>query len=98
LSESADNAESWRRRARSCGQEARARQKISLEGEKMAVLCREFDISRKTGYKLFARYQNCGLEGLNDRYRRPYRHAICFRRACREQGQAFAPVIQPVVE
>ena len=23
----------------------------SLEGEKMAVLCREFDISRKTGYK-----------------------------------------------
>ena len=22
-----------------------------LEGEKMAVLCREFDISRKTGYK-----------------------------------------------
>jgi putative transposase len=26
-----------------------------LEGEKMAVLCREFDISRKTGYKIFAR-------------------------------------------
>jgi putative transposase len=25
-----------------------------LEGEKMAVLCREFDISRKTGYKLWA--------------------------------------------
>ena len=23
-----------------------------LEGEKMTVLCREFDISRKTGYKL----------------------------------------------
>ena len=23
-----------------------------LEGEKMAGLCREFDISRKTGYKL----------------------------------------------
>ena len=23
-----------------------------LEGEKMAVLCREFDISRKTGYKI----------------------------------------------
>ena len=33
-----------------------------LEGEKMAVLCREFDISRKTGYKIFARYQDCGLE------------------------------------
>jgi len=46
-----------------------------LEGEKMAVLCREFDISRKTGYKIFARYQSCGIEGLNDRSRRPHRHA-----------------------
>jgi putative transposase len=46
-----------------------------LEGEKMAVLCREFDISRKTGYKLFSRFKNCGIEGLNDRSRRPYRHA-----------------------
>jgi putative transposase len=44
-----------------------------LEGEKMAVLCREFDISRKTGYKLFSRYKNCGLDGLTDRSRRPYR-------------------------
>jgi putative transposase len=46
-----------------------------LEGEKMAPLCREFDISRKTGYKLFERYKDCGLEGLSDRSRRPYRHA-----------------------
>jgi hypothetical protein len=46
-----------------------------LEGEKMAVLCREFDISRKTGYKIFARYKDCGVEGLTDRSRRPYRHA-----------------------
>ncbi len=46
-----------------------------LEGEKMAVLCREFDISRNTGYKLFNRYKNCGIEGLSDRSRRPYRHA-----------------------
>ena len=46
-----------------------------LEGEKMAVLCREFDISRKTGYKIFARYKDCGLEGLVDRSRRPYRQA-----------------------
>ena len=44
-----------------------------LEGEKMAVLCREFDISRKTGYKLFNRYKDSGLEGLTDRSRRPYR-------------------------
>ena len=35
-----------------------------LDGEKMAVLCREFDISRKTGYKIFNRYKDCGLDGL----------------------------------
>jgi hypothetical protein len=46
-----------------------------MEGEKMAVLCREFDISRKTGYKLFSRFKNSGIEGLTDRSRRPYRHA-----------------------
>jgi putative transposase len=41
----------------------------------MAGLCREFDISRKTGYKIFSRYKDCGLEGLTDRSRRPYRQA-----------------------
>ena len=46
-----------------------------LDGEKMAVLCREFEISRKTGYKVYQRYKDCGVEGLNDRSRRPYRHA-----------------------
>jgi hypothetical protein len=35
-----------------------------LEGEKMAVLCREFDISRKTGYRIFQRYKDCGGVGL----------------------------------
>jgi putative transposase len=46
-----------------------------LDGEKMAVMCREFDISRKTGHKIFNRYKECGLEGLTDRSRRPYRQA-----------------------
>jgi putative transposase len=46
-----------------------------LEGEKMAALCREFDISRKTGHKIFNRYRETGLEGLTDRSRRPYRQA-----------------------
>ncbi len=46
-----------------------------LDGEKMAGLCREFGISRKTGYKIFNRYKNAGLEGLTDRSRRPYRQA-----------------------
>jgi predicted nucleic acid-binding protein len=39
------------------------------------MLCREFDISRKTGHKIFNRYKDCGLEGLTDRSRRPYRQA-----------------------
>ena len=42
-----------------------------LDGEKMAGLCREFGISRKTGYKIYDRYQDCGLDGLTDRSRRP---------------------------
>ena len=46
-----------------------------LEGDKMAVLCREFGISRKTGYKLYRRYRDSGLEALTDRSRRPYRQA-----------------------
>jgi transposase len=37
-----------------------------LDGEKMAPLCVEFGISRKTGYKIFERYKQCGLEGLTD--------------------------------
>ena len=41
-----------------------------LEGEKMAPLCREFGISRVTGYKIFERYRDCGLDGLTDRSRR----------------------------
>lgn len=52
-----------------------------MEGEKMAGLCREFDISRKTGYKLFNRYKNSGIEGLTDRSRRPARQSSApFRR------------------
>jgi putative transposase len=46
-----------------------------LDGEKMAGLCREFGILRKTGYKILTRYNEIGLEGLTDRSRRPYRHA-----------------------
>ena len=46
-----------------------------LNGEKMAVICREFGISRKTGYKILTRYNAIGLDGLTDRSRRPYRHA-----------------------
>jgi len=46
-----------------------------LEGEKMAPLCAEFGISRKTGYKIFDRYKDCGLGAFSDRSRRPHRQA-----------------------
>jgi len=46
-----------------------------LEGENMSRVCREFGISRVTGYKIFNRYKDCGLDALCDRSRRPYRQA-----------------------
>jgi len=46
-----------------------------LEGELMTDLCREFGISRKTGYKIWNRYQQVGAQGLTDRSRRPVRYA-----------------------
>jgi len=41
----------------------------------MAPLCREFGISRPTGYKIFKRCKDAGLDGLYDRSRAPYRQA-----------------------
>ncbi len=46
-----------------------------LDGESMSDLCRSFGISRKTGYKIFNRYKEHGLEALCDRSRRPVRYA-----------------------
>ena len=46
-----------------------------LDGEPMTDVCRAFGISRKTGYKIFQRYREHGLEALSDRSRRPVRYA-----------------------
>src|ERR1700752_5235603 len=46
-----------------------------LEGEKMAPLCAEFGISRKTGYKIFDRYKDCGVQAFSDRSHRAHRQA-----------------------
>jgi transposase InsO family protein len=46
-----------------------------LDGESMSDVCRSFGISRKTGYKIFNRYRDEGLEALSDRSRRPVRYA-----------------------
>ena len=46
-----------------------------LEGEPMSEVCREFGVSRKTGYKLLNRYREEGPLALCDRSRRPVRYA-----------------------
>src|ERR1700736_4852464 len=46
-----------------------------LDGEAMTDVCREFGVSRKTGYKIFDRYKENGLTALTDRSRRPVRYA-----------------------
>jgi putative transposase len=43
------------------------------DGERMAELCREFGISRKTGYKFADRFQRLGIVGLLDQRRVPDR-------------------------
>ena len=44
-----------------------------LDGERMSDLCREFGVSRKTGYELLRRYEEVGPQGLYDRSRKPLR-------------------------
>ncbi|HEY5299760.1 MAG TPA: IS481 family transposase, partial [Acetobacteraceae bacterium] len=46
-----------------------------LEGEAMTDVCREFGISRKTGYKILTRYRDEGSAAFTDRSRRPVRYA-----------------------
>src|SRR5215510_8310898 len=46
-----------------------------LDGATMTDVSLEFGISRKTGYKIFTRYKDQGLEALSDRSRRPVRYA-----------------------
>ena len=45
------------------------------DGEAMSAVCRDFGISRKTGYKIVSRYRQEGVEALTDRSRRPVRYA-----------------------
>src|SRR5215831_9827730 len=46
-----------------------------LAGEDaMTVLCHEYGISRKTGYKWLGRYHREGAAGLRDRSHAPLRH------------------------
>src|ERR1051325_1205330 len=44
-----------------------------LDGERIGDLCREFGISRKTGYKFLERYKRLSIVGLQDQPRAPER-------------------------
>jgi putative transposase len=48
--------------------------RILKGGDEMAALCREFGISRKTGYKWLERYRSEGAMGLRERSHAPLRH------------------------
>ena len=42
-----------------------------LDGERMTDVCRQFGISRKTGYKIWRRFEKDGMDAFRDRSRRP---------------------------
>jgi putative transposase len=44
------------------------------DGASMSELCRQFGISRKTGYKRLERYEAEGMDGLQDRSHAPLHH------------------------
>ncbi len=46
-----------------------------IDGEPMTDLCREYGVSRKTGYKIFNRYKADGASAFSDRSHRPVRYA-----------------------
>ena len=52
----------------------------------MVVLCEEYGISRKTGYKWLGRYREFGPEGLMERSRAPRRH-----------GRSMAPEVAEAI-
>jgi len=52
-------------------------QRLQFVGRRLAdggTLQRVWDLP-KTGYKIFERYQECGVQGLTDRSRRPHHYA-----------------------
>src|SRR5215510_4066195 len=63
----------WRE---TCAVDERMRFVLAVEAqeETMAALCRQFEVSRRTGYKWFGRYREAGVEGLVDRSRAPLHH------------------------
>ena len=53
--------------------------------EAFAAVCRQFGVSRKTGYKWLERYLEDGFEGLLDRSRAPLHHPQAMTREIAER-------------
>jgi transposase-like protein len=53
--------------------------------ESFAQVCREFGISRKSGYKLMQRYEQDGEQGLKERSRAPHSHPNTISQAMSEE-------------
>jgi transposase InsO family protein len=51
----------------------------------LAELCRQYEITRQTGYKWLNRYEAEGLEGLRDRSRAPHEHPNEIEEAVEQQ-------------
>ena len=66
-----------------CAVDERMRFVLAVEEreEAFAAVCRQFGVSRKTGYKWLERYRGGGVESLVDRSRAPLHH----RRAITEE-------------
>jgi len=59
-----------------CAVEERVRFMVAVERgeESFAAICRQFDVSRRVGYKWLARFKEEGVAGLFDRSRAPLHH------------------------
>jgi hypothetical protein len=62
-----------------------------LDAEAMTDICRDFGVSRTTGYKIFDRYKEYGLEALTDRSRRPVRYANRAKPSLQFRAQKIRP-------
>src|SRR5215468_5904432 len=66
-----------------------------LDGESMSDVCREFGISRKTGYKIYSRYREHGLFALTDRSRPPRLLRRMSKRRNRATGTPLSQGVAP---
>lgn len=58
---------------------------VNTHQSSFAEVCREFGISRKSGYVLMRRYEQAGLRGLLARSRAPHTHPNAMDEAMAEQ-------------